>query len=228
MRFATDKNTSNIKWMNQLFDARNKMISQQLVKRGVKNQDVLKAMKKVERHLFVDKKYWGKAYDDMPLPIPCSQTISQPYMVALMTELINPDKSKRVLEIGTGSGYQTSILAELCQQVYTIERHQELADHAFRLLTKLGYRNIEIKISDGTIGWPSEALFDAIIVTAGAPEVPEHLVNQLKDDGKMVIPVGSSYQQDLLLVSKKSDSYISKTICGCIFVPLIGKKGWAE
>lgn len=228
VRFATDRNISTSKKMNQLFEARNKMVSEQLVKRGVKNPAVLKAMKKVERHLFVEKKYWPKAYDDMPLQISCSQTISQPYMVALMTELIEPDKAKRVLEIGTGSGYQTSILAETCHQVYSIERHQELADKSFQLLKKLGYKNVHIKTDDGTFGWPSEALFDAIVVTAGAPEVPEHLVNQLKDNGRMVIPVGSSYQQDLLLILKRSDSYISKTICGCIFVPLIGKKGWVE
>lgn len=228
MRFATDKNTSLKKRMDQLFDARHKMISEQLVKRGIQNQAVLKAMAKVERHLFVEKKHWGKAYDDMPLPISCSQTISQPYMVALMTQLIEPNDTMRVLEIGTGSGYQTSILAEVCQQVYSIERHQELADYAFQMISRLGYKNVEIKTSDGTMGWPDEALFDAILVTAGAPDVPEHLVNQLKDNGRMVIPVGSSYQQDLLLISKRSDSYISKTICGCIFVPLIGKKGWAE
>ncbi|MFZ5518378.1 MAG: protein-L-isoaspartate(D-aspartate) O-methyltransferase [Candidatus Zhuqueibacterota bacterium] len=214
--------------MNQFFDAREKMVAEQLANRGISNQDILKTMRKIERHFFVDKKYWGKAYEDSPLPIPCSQTISQPYMVALMTELIEPNKSKRVLEIGTGSGYQTSILAELCKQVYSIERHQELADSAFKLLTHLGYRNIEITTTDGTLGWPEEALFDAIIVTAGAPGVPEHLVNQLKDGGRMVIPVGSAYQQDLLLVTKRSDSYITKTICGCIFVPLIGSKGWGE
>jgi len=228
VEFARDKQTSFTHRMNPLQDAREKMVAEQLANRGISDQNILNAMRTVERHLFVETKFWSKAYEDTPLPIPCSQTISQPYMVALMTELIEPNKTKRVLEIGTGSGYQTSILAEVCQHVYSIERHPELADGAFKLLSQLGYRNIEITTNDGTLGWPEEALFDAIIVTAGAPDVPELLVNQLKDGGRMAIPVGSAYQQDLLLVTKRSDSYITKTICGCIFVPLIGDKGWAE
>jgi protein-L-isoaspartate(D-aspartate) O-methyltransferase len=214
--------------MDQYFDARMKMAKDQLQSRGIENQKVLEAMRKVKRHLFVDEKEWDRAYDDTPLSIPCSQTISQPYMVALMTELIEPDKDKSVLEIGTGSGYQTAILAEICKHVYSIERHEDLAEQARKLLKKLGYRNVEIKTGDGTVGWKQKAPFDAIVVTAGAPEVPDILVEQLKDRGMMVIPVGTHFRQNLELVQKRGDSYIKKTICGCIFVPLIGEGGWAE
>lgn len=214
--------------MDPYADARMKMVEDQLVSRGITNQKVLEAMRKIQRHLFVNEKERDRAYDDTPLTIPCSQTISQPYMVALMTELIEPDKTKTVLEIGTGSGYQTAILAETCKQVYSIERHQELAEQANDVLIKLRYQNVAIKTDDGTVGWKEKAPFDAIIVTAGAPEVPDILVEQLKDQGKMVIPVGTHYRQNLELVQKRGDSYIKKTICGCIFVPLIGRGGWAE
>ena len=214
--------------MDQYFDARMRMVEDQLTRREIKDQKVLDAMRKVKRHLFVDKKNWDKAYDDTPLSIPCSQTISQPYMVALMTEAIKPTGDKVVLEIGTGSGYQTAILAEICKQVYSIERHADLAAQTQALLQDLDYKNIEIKVDDGSLGWQEKAPFDAIIVTAAAPEVPESLVDQLADRGKMVIPVGAQHRQNLELVLKRGDSYIKKTICGCIFVPLIGKGGWAE
>jgi protein-L-isoaspartate(D-aspartate) O-methyltransferase len=214
--------------MDQYVDARMKMVEDQLVRRGIRNQAVLEAMRKIQRHLFVTEKEWDRAYDDTPLSIPSSQTISQPYMVALMTELVEPDENKKVLEIGTGSGYQTAILAETCKQVYSIERHQELADQAKTILKKLGYQNVAIKTGDGTEGWKENAPFDAIIVTAGAPEVPDSFVEQLIDRGIMVIPVGTHYRQNLELVKKRGDSYIKKTICGCIFVPLIGRGGWAE
>ena len=214
--------------MDQYVDARMKMVEDQLVKRGIKNQVVLQAMRKIQRHLFVNEKEWDRAYDDTPLSIPCSQTISQPYMVALMTELIEPTENKKVLEIGTGSGYQTAVLAETCKQVYSIERHEELAERATTILRKLGYQNVEIKTDDGTIGWKEKSPYDAIIVTAGAPEVPDIFVEQLIDRGIMVIPVGTHYRQNLELVQKRGDSYIKKTICGCIFVPLIGRGGWAE
>jgi protein-L-isoaspartate(D-aspartate) O-methyltransferase len=214
--------------MDPYADARMKMVEDQLVRRGIVNQKVLEAMRKIKRHLFVNENEQDRAYDDTPLTIPCSQTISQPYMVGLMTELIGPDETKTVLEIGTGSGYQAAVLAETCKQVYSIERHQELAEHANNILKKLGYENVEIKTDDGTVGWKEKAPFDGIIVTAGAPEVPDILVEQLNEQGKMVIPVGTHYRQNLELVQKRGDSYIKKTICGCIFVPLIGRGGWAE
>lgn len=214
--------------MDQYLDARLEMVENQLVRRGIQDQLVLEAMRKIPRHLFVDPKYSDRAYDDTPLSIPCSQTISQPYMVAVMTELIEPDSRKTVLEIGTGSGYQTAILAEICKQVYSIERHPDLAEQAVNLLKKLGYNNIEIRTGDGTLGCQEKAPFDAIIVTAGAPDVPECLVSQLAEHGKMVIPIGPQHRQSLELVQKRGDSYITESICGCIFVPLIGIGGWAE
>ncbi|MDW7680871.1 MAG: protein-L-isoaspartate(D-aspartate) O-methyltransferase [bacterium] len=212
--------------MDKYFDARKRMVDNQLLKRGIKNQRVIDAMLKVPRHLFVAKKNLRSAYDDSPLSIDCSQTISQPYIVALMTELIEPQADMNVLEIGTGSGYQSAILAEVCQQVYSVERHRELASQAKEILLKLGYDNVKIKTADGTIGWRAKAPFDAIVVTAAAPNVPEQLVNQLKDHGKMVVPVGSQYQQNLTVVEKRGDSYFSRIVCGCVFVPLVGKNGW--
>jgi len=212
--------------MENFEDARERMVQHQLVERKIMDERILVAMRKVERHVFVAKKYWNKAYDDSPLSIECSQTISQPYMVALMTELLELKGSEKVLEIGTGSGYQTAILAELTEKVYSIERHVALAVQTKTILDELGYKNIKIRMGNGTLGWPEKAPFDAILVAAGAPDVPDELIEQLRDQGKLVIPVGSGHQQDLLLISKKGDSYLSKSICGCVFVPLIGKKGW--
>lgn len=218
----------DVNGMDPYTDARMRMVEEQLIRRDITDRQVLDAARRVKRHLFIDKKYWDQAYDDMPVAIPCSQTISQPYMVALMTQLIQPTKDKTVLEIGTGSGYQTAILAETCRQVFSMERHAELASRTEQLLRELGYHNIEIKVGDGSLGWPEKAPFDAIIVTAAAPEVPETLVEQLADKGKLVIPVGSQYRQQLQLILKRGDSYITKSICGCVFVPLIGQGGWAE
>ncbi len=214
--------------MEDYFAERQKMVEEQLVRRGIKNNDVLDAMRKVQRHLFINNENLKKAYQDSPLPINCSQTISQPYIVALMTEAIDPKNQMRVLEIGTGSGYQTAILAELCCEVFSIERHQQLAREAKKLLKSLNYDNVKIKTEDGSIGWEEEAPFDAIVVTAAAPKVPEKLVKQLKNRCKMVIPVGTQFQQSLELISKRGDSYINKVICDCVFVPLIGKGGWKE
>jgi len=207
-------------------DAREKMVQEQLIKRGIHDERILNAFRKVERHLFVSNNDQLKAYEDNPVSIACGQTISQPYMVALMTQLLALNGSESILEIGTGSGYQTAILAELAQKVYSIERHPELADQAQLLLVDLAYTNFQIKIGNGTIGWPEFAPFDSIIVTAGAPEIPDELISQLKEKGKLIIPVGSSHQQELLVASKRSDSYITNKICNCVFVPLIGEKGW--
>ena len=214
--------------MDEFYDARNRMVDEQLMKRGIKNLQVLETMRKLQRHLFVDKKYLKDAYNDSPVSIDCSQTISQPYIVALMTELIEPNKNKKILEIGTGSGYQTAILAETCKKIYSLERHGLLAKKAEAIIKNLGYKNVTIKVADGTLGWHEKSPFDAIIVTAAAPEVPDALVQQLKDRGNLVIPIGSHYQQNLKLISKRGDSYISKIICGCVFVPLIGREGWKE
>ncbi len=206
--------------------ARERMVREQLIGRGISDDNVLRAIGRVERHLFVREEDRARAYDDIPLPILAKQTISQPYMVGLMTELLKLKPEHRVLEVGTGSGYQAAVLAEICTTVYTVERNAELAERARILLNMLGYNNVHIRIGDGTQGWPEEAPFDAIIVTAGSPDVPESLVRELKNYGRMVIPVGSHDFQKLLLVSKRSDSYISKKICNCVFVPLVGQEGW--
>lgn len=212
--------------MKDFEDARQKMIEEQLIKRGIQNPRVLQAMGKVPRHLFVDKSLADKAYEDTPLPIGFSQTISQPYMVAIMTELLDLKGEEKVLEVGTGSGYQAAVLAELCRLVISIERHAELAEQAQKKLQELGYTNIEIKVGDGTLGWPEQAPYDGIVVTAGAPEIPPELIKQLVEGGRMTIPVGDVTHQELLLVTKHKEGYNSKAICGCIFVPLIGKEGW--
>ena len=214
--------------MDNFEKSRKKMVKEQLIARGIHDERVLKAMGKVDRHLFVTSNDKSKAYNDKPLTIDCSQTISQPYMVALMTQLLELKGNEQVLEIGTGSGYQTAILAELASQVYSVERHVSLAENAKILLQELGYENIHIKTGNGTLGWPEAAPFDGIIVTASAPEAPEELIEQLRNYGRLVIPIGSRDQQELTLIQKRGDSYISKPICGCIFVPLIGKQGWEK
>lgn len=204
------------------------MVERQLVARGIKDERVLAAMRKVPRHLFVPEKFRDSAYDDGPLSIGEGQTISQPYMVALMTECLELKADSRVLEIGTGSGYQTAILAELAKWVYTVERIPTLLFRAQQLLTQLGYDSIKFKLGDGSYGWQEESPFDAIIVTAGAPEISPVLVEQLNEGGVMVIPVGSRYSQMLYRVVKRGGKVEKKECTLCIFVPLIGDHGWKE
>lgn len=207
--------------------ARKRMVESQIIARGIKNRRVIDAMLKVPRHIFVEEALASQAYNDKPLPIGEKQTISQPYMVALMTELLELTGKEKVLEIGTGSGYQAAILAELADRVYTVERIRPLALKARKALDNLGLLNINIKISDGTVGWKEEAPFDAILVTAGAPEVPPELINQLALNGKMVIPVGEKYEQTLVRICKSVDgSIIRDNLIGCRFVRLIGRNGW--
>ena len=206
---------------------RNKMVETQLIPRGIKNKKVLDAMRKVPRHLFVTEDRIDEAYEDCPLPIGYGQTISQPYMVAIMTELLNPDENKKILEIGTGCGYQTAILAEICKEVYTIERIPELTEIAKRNLKRLGYNNVNFKTGDGTLGWEEFAPYDGIIVTAGAPKVPESLKAQLsKDGGILVIPVGSKFTQSLLRITRKENFFDTEEFFYCAFVPLVGEEGW--
>ena len=206
--------------------ARLKMVEDQIVSRGIKDSRVIVAMKKVPRHLFVEEALQSQAYSDHPLPIGEKQTISQPYMVALMTEALQLKEKEKVLEIGAGSGYQTAVLAELAEKVFSIERIRSLAIKARQLLYELGYFNVEIKIFDGTHGWMEEAPFDAIIVTAGAPDIPHPLLDQLAIDGRLVIPVGDAYVQDLIRLRKKEDGIHKEDLGGCRFVKLIGKYGW--
>lgn len=208
--------------------AREKMVTEQLIGRGIRDPRVLCAMKKVPRHLFVEEALAARAYGDYPLPIGEKQTISQPYMVALMTEALGPGPEDRVLEIGTGSGYQTAILAELCSKVYSIERIKALAERAERILKELGYTNFLIRVGDGTNGWKEEAPFDGIMVTAGAPRVPAALLEQLADGGRLVIPIGDEFSQTLTKIVREGDDYHQSTLTGCVFVKLIGNQGWKD
>ncbi len=208
--------------------ARKTMVETQLIPRGVRDERVLAAMLKVPRHLFVDEALRPQAYSDYPLPIGEGQTISQPFMVAFMTEALKLTGTERVLEIGTGSGYQTAILAELSERVYSVERIPSIADRARKVLDRLGYSNIVIKIGDGTLGWEEEAPFDAILVTAGAPDVPPPYIEQLAEGGRLVIPVGGEFVQELVRITKKKGRLVRENLGGCRFVKLIGKYGWQE
>lgn len=204
------------------------MVEDQLKRRGIRDERVLEAMRKVPRHAFVPEAHQDAAYEDRPLPIGEGQTISQPYMVAIMTQSLELEGEEKVLEIGTGSGYQTAILAELAKEVYTIERIPALLERAQNTLQYLGYKNIFFMIGDGTKGWPGKAPFDGIIVTAGAPEIPQTLLSQLADGGRLVIPVGPRYTQTLYKVTKQGKNYKEEDITGCVFVPLLGEYGWKE
>ncbi|MBM3246102.1 MAG: protein-L-isoaspartate(D-aspartate) O-methyltransferase [Candidatus Omnitrophica bacterium] len=204
---------------------RKKMVEEQLILRQIKDQRVLEAFSKIERHRFVPEELKINAYADFPLPIGEWQTISQPYIVALMTEYLGLGGSEKILEIGTGSGYQTAILAELAKEVYTIERVETLAKKAQTIFDELGYTNVKIKISDGTLGWQEEAPFDRIIITAASPRIPLPLTEQLREGGKMILPLGESFSQILTLVEKKNGELKLTPVCGCVFVPLIGKYG---
>jgi protein-L-isoaspartate(D-aspartate) O-methyltransferase len=206
--------------------ARLKMVEEQIVSRGIKDAKLIAALEKIPRHLFVEEALQSQAYSDHPLPIGEKQTISQPYMVALMTEAMLLTGREKVLEIGTGSGYQTAILAELSEKVFSIERIRPLAIRARKLLYELGYFNVEIKIFDGTFGWLEESPFDAIIVTAGSPDIPRPLIDQLAMGGRLVIPVGDAFVQDLFRMTKTEDGIKKEDLGGCRFVKLIGKYGW--
>jgi protein-L-isoaspartate(D-aspartate) O-methyltransferase len=208
--------------------ARERMVLTQLVPRGIRDPKVLYAMSKVPRHLFVEEALQNQAYGDFPLPIGEQQTISQPYIVAFMTEALELTGVEKVLEIGTGCGYQAAILAELAPQVYSIERIHTLATHARRILESLRYFNVNIKVGDGTLGWPEEAPFDAIIVTAAAPAIPQPLLDQLAMGGRLVLPVGDRYSQTLDVVHKTPEGLKHDYRGGCRFVKLIGSYGWEK
>jgi protein-L-isoaspartate(D-aspartate) O-methyltransferase len=207
---------------------RGRMVDEQLVSRGVKDERVLTAMRSVPRHEFLPEGIRAMAYQDSALPLGEGQTMSQPYMVARMTELLGLQGTERVLEIGTGSGYQAAVLAELCGKVYTVERIKMLADRARSSLDRLGYKSVAIKVYDGTYGWKEMSPFDAIMVTAGAPDIPAPLLEQLKEGGRMVIPVGERYGQELVTVVKTAEGLVTERSTPCVFVPLIGTHGWKE
>jgi protein-L-isoaspartate(D-aspartate) O-methyltransferase len=200
---------------------RERMVETQIKARGVKEPRVLAAMLKVERHLFVPKDLHPTAYSDQPLPIGEGQTISQPYIVALMTELLDLKGEEKVLEVGTGSGYQAAILAELAKEVYTIEIIEKLATSADKLLLDLGYKNIKVKAGDGYLGWPEAAPFDAIIVTCAPDHIPKPLMDQLKEGGRMVIPVGE-FTQELKKIVKRGGKLETTNVIPVIFVPMTG------
>ena len=217
--------------MKQRYSCEN-MIKYQLVARGITDEKVLKAFLEVPRHRFVPKEIEYLAYNDSPLSIGEGQTISQPYIVALMMQILELKKNDKILEIGTGSGYQTALLAEIVKEVFTVERISSLIQHAKDLLNNLGYKNIHYKFGDGTLGWRdgnSELnSFDKIIVTAGAPDIPESLTSQLAMNGKLIIPTGNRTLQQLVVITRTEDGYIHTNEGGCTFVPLIGDEGWQE
>jgi protein-L-isoaspartate(D-aspartate) O-methyltransferase len=202
------------------------MVQKQILSRGIKNERVIKAFEKVERHLFVPDEQLKYAYQDRPLPIGLGQTISQPYIVALMTELLNLKGTEKVLEIGTGSGYQAAILGEVVKEVHSVERHEDLAERASSLITSLGYTNIHVHVGDGSNGWPDKAPYDAVLVTAAAPSVPEPLKEQLAENGRLVIPVGKPGVQSLEVWQKKDGEFEQEWIAQVAFVPLLGEHGW--
>lgn len=196
------------------------MINKQIINRGINHEATIKAMRKVERHKLVPENQRANAYADSPLPIGYGQTISQPYIVAYMTQAIDPQKDYKVLEIGTGSGYQAAVLAEIVKEVYSIEIVEELGLRAKNDLKEMGYNNIHIRIGDGYQGWEEFAPYDAIIVTAAPDHIPKKLLEQLKDGGKMIIPIGQAFShQQLMLIEKKDDKYTSKNVMGVRFVP---------
>jgi protein-L-isoaspartate(D-aspartate) O-methyltransferase len=204
------------------------MVDEQLIPRAIHDQRTLEAMRKVPRHLFVEEAMKNQAYGDFPLPIGRGQTISQPFIVALMTQSLGLKGDESVLEIGTGSGYQAAILAQICEKVYTVERIDSLLVQARKVFDSLHYLNILTKLDDGTHGWPEHAPYDAIIVTAGGPKIPEPLLEQLADPGSLIIPVGDRGVQDLRRVTKKDGQITEESIESVRFVSLIGDHGWGK
>ncbi len=205
---------------------RQRMVEEQLQRRGIRNRRVLEAMQTVPRHLFVPEKYRIQAYEDIPLPIGYQQTISQPYIVALMLEALELTGTERVLEVGTGSGYQAALLGWLTKHIYTVEIIPELAQSARALLSRLGCDNVEVMAANGSIGWQAGAPYDAIIVAAASPTVPHSLVEQLQEGGRLVLPVGDLFEQTLLRIRKREGQSVTEDLGGCAFVPLVGAEGW--
>lgn len=207
--------------------ARRRMVERQVADRGVCDPQVLEAMRRVPRHRFVEEALWNQAYSDYPLPIGEKQTISQPFMVGFMTAAIGLQGGERVLEIGTGSGYQAAVLSQIAGQVFSIERHAALARKARRCLDACGCSGVIVKVCDGTAGWPEEAPFDAIVVTAGAPAIPSEYLQQLRVGGRLVIPVGDRGTQVLVRVTRLgSEEFREERLLDCRFVPLVGRNGW--
>jgi protein-L-isoaspartate(D-aspartate) O-methyltransferase len=208
--------------------ARERMVQEQLVSRGIKDPRVLWAMAKIPRHLFVESELWDQAYDDHPLPIGAHQTISQPYMVALTVEALALKGTERVLEVGTGSGYEAAVLAELCPQVFSVEAVEELAVKAHTTLTCLGYRNVSVLVGDGTLGWEEHAPYDGVVISAAAPCIPRPLLEQLKTPGDLVLPMGEKELQTLVRIRKDRAGIREEYLGECRFVKLRGTYGWED
>ena len=208
--------------------ARLAMVRSQLQRRGITDAPLLQVMREVPRHAFVPPEWRHEAYSDRPLPIGDEQTISQPYMVAIMTQSLALQGYERVLEVGTGSGYQAAVLSRLAAQVYSIEYFPALAESAGAVLQRLGYTNVQVMVGDGGLGLAAYAPYDGIIVTAAAPHVPQSLLTQLAEGGRLVIPVGSVTHQELLIIIRHGDDYAQERSVPCRFVPLLGQEGWAE
>jgi protein-L-isoaspartate(D-aspartate) O-methyltransferase len=214
--------------MGQFATSRSRMVQEQLINRDIVDPATIKSMSEVPRHLFVDDAMQGRAYGDHPLPIGAGQTISQPYIVATMTQALRLTGTEKVLEIGTGSGYQAAVLSRICAQVYTVERINSLLARARKVFDKLRYYNIRSKLDDGTLGWPENGPYDAIIVTAGGPEVPQPLVDQLSENGRLIIPVGDQHVQELQLVQKNEGRVEMSCLASVRFVDLVGEHGWSD
>ena len=208
--------------------ARLSMIRAQLQRRGITDTRVLEAMREVPRHAFVPREWRHEAYSDCPLPIADGQTISQPYMVAIMTQSLGLQGHERVLEVGTGSGYQAAVLSRLAAYVYTVEYFSDLADRARAVLQRLGYTNVQVLTGDGGLGLPAHAPYHGILVAAAAPHVPQTLLSQLTEDGRLVVPVGSVTGQELLIITRHGDGYEQERSVPCRFVPLLGQEGWTD
>lgn len=205
---------------------RKRMVTEQISARGIADKRVLEAFLKVPRHLFIPDAMHGSSYADYPVPIGECQTISQPYIVALMTESLHLSGNEKVLEVGTGSGYQAAILAELAGDVYTVERLEGLNERAQKILAQLGYGNVHTRCADGTLGWPEESPFERILITAATPSIPQPLIEQLAEGGRIVAPVGERFSQMLILAQKNEGRITETPVCGCVFVPLLGKHGF--
>ena len=206
--------------------ARDKMVQEQIVARGITDRRIIAAMLEVPRHLFVDGAMQAQAYGDFPLPIAGGQTISQPSVVAIMTQALQLQGDETVLEVGTGSGYQAAVLSRLCRKVYTLERINSLLSGARKIFDTLRYYNIVAKLADGTLGWPENGPYDGIIVTAGGPEIPAPLIAQLADPGRLIMPVGDQHSQNLCLLTKNGDQISREILASVRFVDLIGIHGW--
>ena len=213
---------------NDYFQARERMVEEQLVSRGINDPRVLRAMAKIPHHLFLESELWDRAYENRPLPIAANQTISQPYIVALMVEALGLTGTERVLEVGTGSGYAAAVLSELCAEVFTVEAVEELALKARILLSSLGYKNVSLLVGDGTLGWKEHSPYDAVIISAAAPCIPRPLVEQLKTPGYLVFPIGEKELQTLVRIRKDKTGIREEYLGECLFVKLRGRYGWED